>query len=1124
MSQIDAIVIGTGFAGAVTACRLVQAGLRICVLERGRRYEADDFPVYPADGLGDTDVDGQSAAPSPSFSRWRWGSDHGLWDVRKLDQVIAVQAAGYGGGSLVYANVHLRAPPPVFDTNWPPRPYRRGPEGLDPYYNLAAYMLDVQPLPDRHPLAKSAQLQRAAHELNRRNNGEANGNGDVVSWFKPPLAVNFGEQDSPRFIRNRHKRTQGTCQLIGDCWRGCPIQAKNTLDLNYLAEVEDARDCSDNPLADIRTLAEVTSIKYTVPDTGKEPYYTVEYTDHLLNETGKTVQAGYVFLCAGAVNTTELLLRDSEKGNLPTARRDLIGKRYHLNADSLAAVFDCDEPHRADRGPTITGALLYDATAGEGQRQGAATDGKDGPVWFLIEDGGFPEDMEPLLGIFRSPLWMRRNRYIESPATRARQRGRYRRLPPGFAREIVSGVSARILTTQGRRPKDAVTDGWQVPGSLRETAADNGREDQDGLEPAGFDLWPVLPDWLARALEDDRDQLLEYLGWLAESMINELLDQVDRRITRELDIEALVASFKLTSFDPDDVQRLSRGLLRLATQVIWGSEADMARHAAEVLLNRLVPGGTQDFVQLLSKLLVWALDYRTGDGYTGLLLTMGRDTVSYRLGLEPGRRGKGAPRLWARWDPQPDAGAPVTIQPITKQQILDDIEQAWQDDLPPDQLWPFLSSQLAKYGPHVSTDADAPASAERTKQQQILRDIAKAWQGELRTDPIEPFMQRRLTVHGQGGCPLAEDEDSGVTAPDGRVFGCPGLFVMDAAAFPTPVGVNPSATILAVAEYKIEQFIKTHVKDESWRAKEFEKSQQWANDQLDKLDPIAALNTKQSKAPKSRPVGLKFSEWMEGFHSDMTEEMRRKFVGRQKHLQGSQPDYRHTIAVFREADLEGADSYRTINTALHAEIDDLTEYMNSHPAHQTGTAGPGALNSVGSAGPQPATPKIKLTGTIAISGWPEPGDPQWETDLEDGSALWLFAEHGGTTTFNYQLNFKHEGRPYYLYGFKHIHDDPGLDVWKDTTTLYFGLFEVKNSDDQNQDKLLNLGILRVPASKFFKEQLKSIEVTGTQDPARQSWTLGAFAQFFFGRLVDVYVPEIDEVVNVVNNIVTRTHD
>jgi hypothetical protein len=46
-----------------------------------------------------------------------------------------------------------------------------------------------------------------------------------------------------------------------------------------------------------------------------------------------------------------------------------------------------------------------------------------------------------------------------------------------------------------------------------------------------------------------------------------------------------------------------------------------------------------------------------------------------------------------------------------------------------------------------------------------------------------------------------------VTRPDGEVIGCPGLYVMDAAAFPRSVGVNPSAAILAIAEYKVEKFI-----------------------------------------------------------------------------------------------------------------------------------------------------------------------------------------------------------------------------------------------------------------------------------------------------------------------------
>ena len=39
-----------------------------------------------------------------------------------------------------------------------------------------------------------------------------------------------------------------------------------------------------------------------------------------------------------------------------------------------------------------------------------------------------------------------------------------------------------------------------------------------------------------------------------------------------------------------------------------------------------------------------------------------------------------------------------------------------------------------------------------------------------------------------------------------------------------------------------------------------------------------------------------------------------------------------------------------------------------------------------------------------------------------------------------------DGDHYYFYGYKVIHDDPGIDVWSDTTTLYITVYEGK--DDQ----------------------------------------------------------------------------
>lgn len=43
----DAVVVGSGYGGSVVACRLsmAAAGIRVCLLEKGRRWESTDFPT-----------------------------------------------------------------------------------------------------------------------------------------------------------------------------------------------------------------------------------------------------------------------------------------------------------------------------------------------------------------------------------------------------------------------------------------------------------------------------------------------------------------------------------------------------------------------------------------------------------------------------------------------------------------------------------------------------------------------------------------------------------------------------------------------------------------------------------------------------------------------------------------------------------------------------------------------------------------------------------------------------------------------------------------------------------------------------------------------------------------------
>lgn len=987
----DAVVIGTGFAGAVTACRLVQAGLRICLLERGRRFEADDLPVYGAafersEEPGDADL---------SRLAWPFG---GVWDVRDLRDAVVVQAAGYGGGSLIYANVHLRAPRDLL-ARWP-APYRE----LDAYYDLAAFMLQVAPMPQTLLPRKSQQLRRAA-EACRGTDG-----GPVFSFFRPPLAVRFAADGAALSEANRWGRTQGTCNLCGECCFGCSRRARHTLDTNYLAIVEDARDAAGRALADIRTRAEVVAIRCCTGD--GDSSYEVDYDDHCFsrNPSRRRILARRVFLCAGAVNTTELMLKArASKALRPTGSG--LGGRFCGNADAPAVIFDCEELQESARGPTIGGAILH----------------RSGNDWLMIQEGGLPGALEPWLGVYRSPLAAGRNRFRESRRDQGRRERRepapqplaFASLPFGDLRAILAE-----LERSSRSPRSSLAN--VMSAELHRLA---------GGATSRSSPWG-LPEQLLRALGSARDELAATLSAAAEPLVDRFLSRTAQTLESNPSLKSFFDGLTRSVPGAAGKRALERQFLRLVIQQVWGSEAGLIHDVVSFALGELLAEPEAAFHQI-SNAVCWALDHRLGDGHTAILLSMGRDRTSGSLALDASER-----------------------------------------------LVATLPSRL-----------DAPETA---LQERLLRDLAAVgFEGELRTNPAWTLVDRRITVHAQGGCPMGESPEGAVTAVNGEVFGCPGLFVMDAAGFPTPVGVNPSATVAAVAEYKIERFLRTLPGREGWTAPELEEARRWAGARQHDLDPLAALDEAGGHAlPASRPIGIAFEERMEGFHGPIG-------GGRER-------------GAYREAEKEGIRSAATLEMRLDAEVEDLSDFLLKQERYEQQVA---ASHSVASASYGP--PQISVRGEVRIRGAGGSDATEQRLEVLGGSAIALTAadERGDRDApqrcLSYRLLLGGSERPRRLEGRKLLRDDPRLDAFEDSTTLFFDLLE--------DGVAIRRGVLRLPAQVFLGVQLPSFRATNTNDPVREAWALAAFGHFFLGRLAQVYLPGVRGLAPLLGRSARRLH-
>jgi len=281
--------------------------------------------------------------------------------------------AAVGGGSLIYANISVEAPPSVFQIGWPAEiTYAE----LKPYYDSVARYMNVQPLPDKQLTDRAKLVAIGAKAIGAQDRFRKL---DLAVSFDPDwnydLPDAHNSNRSKPFV-NAHGAAQGTCVHLGYCDLGCPVNARNTLDLNYLYSAETKYH------AEVRPLHLVDNIE---PLKGG---YSVYSTD-LATAGSRVDTARIVIVAAGSMGSTELLLRCRDvHGTLPQVS-PFLGHNWSSNGDFLTPALDTRELCSPTKGPTITSAIDFS--------DGSIQDAEGRPLYFWIQDGGFPDLVIPYL-------------------------------------------------------------------------------------------------------------------------------------------------------------------------------------------------------------------------------------------------------------------------------------------------------------------------------------------------------------------------------------------------------------------------------------------------------------------------------------------------------------------------------------------------------------------------------------------------------------------------------------------------------------------------------------------------------------------------------------------------------
>ncbi|CAK9167617.1 unnamed protein product [Ilex paraguariensis] len=313
----DVVVVGSGYGGSVAACRSSMAGLKVCVIEKGRRWEAQDFPTNSLKILSCVRIE------NPTLG-YTVGPKDALFQLYRYDDSLATVACGLGGGSLVNAGVML--PTPVRARRNPkwPKEWERDWEVCEA---SASAMMRIQSVP-RFPNAKIME------DMTEEDQYEA------TSQSSLKLGVNFDIEEVQPHDQISKSKDIGSCLACGNCLAGCPYNAKLSTDKTYLFSALQA-GCT------IKTECQVQYVVRNPDDTCKEEEKICRKRRRrwlvFFNETD-FVTSDFVILSAGVFGTSNILFRSQMRG-LKISER--LGSGLSCNGNTVAYLAGSSAPLNA---------------------------------------------------------------------------------------------------------------------------------------------------------------------------------------------------------------------------------------------------------------------------------------------------------------------------------------------------------------------------------------------------------------------------------------------------------------------------------------------------------------------------------------------------------------------------------------------------------------------------------------------------------------------------------------------------------------------------------------------------------------------------------------------------------